>query len=86
MRCREIRLSRSVRRCEASRRANCAAGAAVDDEAARAAASESVIVALTENLRDAQAQWNAERDSLECSLAFVRGTAGLWIEQNAHAV
>jgi hypothetical protein len=60
--------------------------AALDDETARAAASDAEIAALREELRDAQARWNAERSSLECSLASVHGTAGLWIEQDSHAV
>ena len=60
--------------------------AAVDDEAARAIAADAEIAALRAELRDAQAQWNAERDSLECSLASERATAGLWIEQEAYAV
>jgi hypothetical protein len=45
--------------------------ATLDDETARAATSEAEIAALREELRDIQAQWNAERSSLECSLASV---------------
>jgi hypothetical protein len=60
--------------------------AALDDETARAAASEAEIAALRAELRDARAQWNAERGSLECSLASVRVSAGLWIEQDSQAV
>ena len=60
--------------------------AALDDETARAAASEAEIATLRKELRDAQVQWNAERRSLECSLASVQGTAGLWVEQHSHAV
>jgi chromosome segregation ATPase len=56
--------------------------AALDDEAARAAAAETEIG----ELRDARAQWNAELGSLECSLASVRASAGLWIEQDSQAV
>jgi hypothetical protein len=60
--------------------------AALDEETARATVSEAEIVRLREELRDAEARWNAERSSLECSLASVRGTAGLWMEQNSHLV
>lgn len=60
--------------------------AALDDEAARATASEAEIVALREELRDVRAEWNAERSSLECSLASVQAEAGLWIEQDSYAV
>ena len=60
--------------------------AALDDEAARATASEAEIVALREELREVRAEWNAERSSLECSLASVQAEAGLWIEQDSYAV
>lgn len=56
--------------------------AALDDEAARATSAEAEIAAL----REAQAQWNVERDLLQCSLASARASAGLWIEQDFHAV
>jgi hypothetical protein len=60
--------------------------AALDDEAARATASEAEIVALRAELREVRAEWNAERSSLECSLASVQAEAGLWIEQDSYAV
>ena len=60
--------------------------AALDEEAERATTSEAKIAALREELRVGQAQWNAERGWLECSLTSVRATAGLWIEQNSHIV
>jgi len=60
--------------------------AALDDESARATASEAEIAALRAELSGARAEWDAERHSLECSLASVHATAGLWIEENSHAV